>query len=230
MSRLLTLAAHDARLQYRYGIYIAYTFVVAMYVLVLANAGPYLPSFAIGIIIYSDPAALGFFFLGALMMLERAERVRTALAVAPISSADYVAAKVMTLTAVSLVACAVLLVVVHGAGNPLLLLVTVALTSVCFIGIGVPIALRFRTVNGYLIGAGGLLTPIIGPAALALLDPLPAWLAVWPPVAQFRLILVATGYGAAGPAEIAFMLLICVLAAAGASWLAVASLKRELGK
>lgn len=230
MSRLFTLAAHDARLQYRYGIYIAYAFVVAIYVLVLANAGPYLPSFAIGVIIYSDPAALGFFFLGALMMLERAERVRTALAVAPISSADYLAAKVMTLGTVSLIACGVLLVVVHGAANPALLLVAVALTSICFIGIGVPVALRFRTVNGYLIGAGALLTPIIGPAALALLDPQPAWLAVWPPVAQFRLILVATGYGTASGSEIAVMLASCAAAAAAATWLAVVSLKPELGK
>lgn len=230
MSRLLALARHDARLQYRYGIYFAYAFVVAFYVFVLTSAAPYLPSWAVGVIIYSDPAGVGFFFLGALMMLEKAERVRTALATAPISAAEYFAAKVMTLSSMALIACGILLVVVHGAPNPALLLAGAALTSVAFIGIGVPVALRFRTVNGYLVGAGALLTPVIAPAALALIEPLPMWLLIWPPVAQFRLILIATGYGTASPGEVALMLAVCLAAAAGASWFAIATLKQELGK
>ena len=113
---------------------------------------------------------------------------------------------------------------------PPLLLVAVALTSICFIGIGVPVALRFRTVNGYLVGAGGLLTPVIAPAAFALLDPLPVWAMLWPPIAQFRLILVATGYGSATPLEITLMLVVCAIAAAAAVWFAIAVLKREFGK
>lgn len=230
MTRLFVLAAHDARLQFRYGIYVAYAFVVGFYVAVLTTAGPYLPAWAAGAIIYSDPAALGFFFLGALMMLERAEGVRTALAVAPVTAADYFFAKVTTLATVSLLACVVLLLVLHGAADPALLLVAVALTSICFIGIGVPVALRFRTVNAYLVGAGGLLTPVIAPAAFALLEPLPAWALLWPPIAQFRLILIATGHGSATPLELALMLAVSAVAAAAASWLAIAALQQELGK
>ncbi|MEQ1901358.1 MAG: hypothetical protein ABL866_11560 [Devosia sp.] len=230
MSRVLTLARHDARLQFRYGIYVAYAFVVGFYVFMLTSAAPYLPSWAVGVIIYSDPAGLGFFFLGALMMLEKAERVRTALATAPVSSAEYFAAKVMTLSSVSLIACGALLIVVHSAPNPALLLAAVALTSIMFIGIGVPVALRFRTVNGYLVGAGALLTPVIAPAGLALLEPLPNWLLIWPPVAQFRLILIATGYGTASLGEVVLMLAVCFAAAAAASWFAIETLKTELGK
>jgi fluoroquinolone transport system permease protein len=229
-TRLATLIVHDARLQYRYGIYIAYAFVIAFYAAVLVWAGPWLPAWAPAFIIFTDPAALGFFFLGALMMLEKSERVRIALAVAPLSAGDYYVAKLVTLTAVALIACIILLVFLHQPADPALLLVVVALTSVQYIGIGVPIALRFRTVNGYLIGSAGFLTPLIAPGFLALLEPMPIWLGLVPAVSQFRLILVATGAATASLPEIGLMLAVCAAAAAGASWLALRFLTREMGK
>lgn len=230
MSQLLVLAAHDARLQYRYGIYAAYAFVVGFYVLVLTVGRAILPDWAVGLVIYTDPAAVGFFFLGALMMLEKAEGVRTALAITPLTSAQYLGGKTVTLGGLAMLA-SVLLLLVHGhVPNPGLLLAAVLLTSVCFIGIGVPIALRFRTVNGYLVGSGAFLTPVIAPAFLALLQPMPIWLGLWPPVAQFRLILLALGYASAGAAEIVLLLAVSLAAMAGAVWLALNALRQELGK
>jgi fluoroquinolone transport system permease protein len=230
MSRLLTLAAHDARLQFRSGIYAAYVFVIGFYGFVIVAAGPYLPPWAVGMVVYSDPAAVGFFFLGALMMLEKAESVRAALAVTPITAAQYFFAKVVTLSTVSFVACAVILVLLHGAANPALLLATAVMTSVTFIGVGTPIALRFRTVNAYLVGSSSFLIPVIAPSGLAMLDPMPAWLGLYPPIAQLRLLLLSTGYGAATWAEIALMLAVTTAAMAAAVVYAVRSLRRELGK
>jgi fluoroquinolone transport system permease protein len=230
MNRLLVLAAHDGRLQFRYGIYAAYAFVVAFYVLVLTAGRSFLPPWAVGLIVYTDPAAVGFFFLGALMMLEKSEGVRTALAISPVTAVQYFAAKVLTLSSVAIIACAVILLIFRDAPQPALLLFSVALTSIAFMGIGVPIALRFRTVNAYLVGSSGYLIPVIVPAGLALLDPMPLWAALWPPVAQFRLILVASGYGSATLPEIAAMLAVAAVAAAAAAWWAIVSLRKELGK
>jgi fluoroquinolone transport system permease protein len=230
MTGPLALVAHDTRLQYRYGIYAAYAFVVGFYVLVLTIGRSVLPGWAIGFIIYTDPAAVGFFFLGALMMLEKAEGVRTALAASPVTAAQYLTGKMVTLNGLALLAC-VLLIVVHGATqNPALLLAAVALTSICFVGVGVPIALSFRTVNEYLIGAGAFLTPIIAPAFLALIEPMPVWLGLWPPVAQFRLMLVAFGYASASAVEIVVFLAVAFTAAVAAAWFALASLRKEFGK
>lgn len=230
MSRFLAIAAHDVRLQYRYGIYAAYAFVVGFYIVALTLGRGVLPGWAIGVIVYTDPAAVGFFFLGALMMLERSEGVRTALAVSPMTALHYLAGKATTLSGVGLVACVILLAVHQAAPNPGVLLVAVLLTSLCFIGIGVPIALRFRTVNGYLVGSAGFLTPIIAPAFLALLDPMPLWLGVWPPVAQLRLILAGLGAIETAPVEIALCLAVSAAAAVGGLALAHSALKRELGK
>ncbi len=230
VARALTLAAHDIRLQWRYGIYLAYGFVLAFYVGILVGTGSYLPDWVPAVIIFTDPAAVGFFFLGALMMLERAERVANALAVAPVAPADYFIGKCVTLTGVALIAGAVLLLFVYRPSNPALLISAVALTSVQYLGIGVPIALRFETVSAYLIGSAGFLTPVIAPGALALIPGLPLPFLVIPAAAQLRLMLVATGAISASGGEIAFCLLVSLAATAGAVWFALRALKREFGR
>lgn len=228
-ARLLALIAHDARMQYRYGIYAAYSVVIAFYAAALTWGAPYLPDWAPAAIIFSDPAALGFFFLGALMMLERAESTRAALAATPVSALDYFVSKLVTLQALALTACIVLLLVRHRDNAPLLLL-AVVLTGIQYIGIGVLTAYLFKTVNGYLIGSSAFLTPIVAPGMLGLLDPFPGWLVIIPAVSQFRLFMAATGSAAATAIEIAIMLAVCLIAAALASWFAVARLEREFGK
>lgn len=226
----MVLVRHDARLQLRNGIYGAYAFVVALYAALLVWAGAALPTWVPAVLIFTDPAALGFFFLGALMMLERSERVRIALAVSPLSAGEYLLGKVLTLTLVALAACAILIVVTPGRDDPALLLSAVSLTSVQYVGIGVPIAVRFRTVNAYLIGSAGFLTPIVAPAFLALLDPFPTWMVFIPAVSQLRLMLVATGARPGGAAEVAAMLLVSAVAAAAATRLGMRSLEREFGR
>ena len=111
MTALVALVGHDARLQYRYGIYVAYAFVVGFYVLVLCLGRGLLPSWALALVIYSDPAAVGFFFLGALMMLEKGEGVRTALATSPVTAAQYLMGKMVTLTSVALLASLIVMLV-----------------------------------------------------------------------------------------------------------------------
>ena len=229
-ARAWTLAAHDMRLQWRYGIYVAYGFVLVLYIGILAGVGSHLPAWVPAVIIFTDPAALGFFFLGALMMLEKAEGVTTALAVAPLAPADYFIAKCATLTAVALIACVILLLFIHRPADPALLFLTVALTSIQYIGVGVPMALRFNTVSAYLIGSGALLTPLIAPGLLALADGLPQPFLLIPAVAQLRLMLVTTGAASATGGEIALCLSVCLAAAAGAVWLAVKTLAREFGR
>ena len=89
------------------------------YVAVLIALGPRLPSAAVAFIIFSDPAALGFFFLGGLMMLERSEGVRPALAVTPLRIADYLGAKALTLTLVALCASLALYLAAGHTGTSL---------------------------------------------------------------------------------------------------------------
>lgn len=228
-NRLAVLVAHDARLQKRYGIYYAYGFVVLFYLAVLWWGGAFVPPAAVAIVIYTDPAALGFFFLGALMMLEKGENTRPALAVTPVSATEYLFAKTTTLAGLTLISVTLIWAFLHTAANLPLLAGAAVLTAIQFIGIGVPVAMRFRTVTGYLIGSTVFLAPLAAPGALALIDPTPAWLYVIPAVSQLKLMMVAVGAAEVRPGALLFMLAVSALAAAGGIWLALVSLKRELG-
>jgi fluoroquinolone transport system permease protein len=227
--RITTLARLDVALQHRNGIYYAYAFVVAFYAAIIHFAGPALPAAAVGFIIWSDPAVLGFFFLGALMMLEKAEGARAALGVSPASPLDYILAKTVTLTALAVVAVAI-----TGAVSPRqvdwpVLIASTVLVSVQFIWLGIPVALLFRTVSEYLIGAAGLLTPVILPGLLAFYDPMPWWAVPIPAASQLKLILMGVGAGTAGGAQLAAMFLVASAAAAGCLWFALRTLSKELG-
>ncbi len=229
-ARLATLVRHDARLQWRYGIYIAYAVIVAFYVLILIQLEAYLPDWAPALVFYTDPSVLGFFFLGALMMLERAENTRSALAISPVTAANYFWSKTLTLTAIALTAVLSIAPFMHNSINWFLLVTIITLTSVQFVAIGVPAALYFKTVTGYLIGAAGFMTPIIGPGFIALIDPMPAWAIIIPSAAQFKLILVATGTHDAGTVQVALMLVVSAVAAGATVLLALGLLKKEFGK
>lgn len=226
---LTALVAHEARLQVRYGIYYAYAFVLVFYLVILVWAGPWLPEWAVAVVIFTDPSALGFFFLGALMMLERGEGTRLALAVTPVSAGGYFLAKAVTLTLLAMTAVTLIWFFLHRQANWPLLMVAVVLTSVQYIGIGVPIALRFRTVTGYLIGSAAFLTPVVAPGFLALIDPTPWWLLVIPAVSQLKLMLVAVGSAEASAAAIVWMLAVGVAAAVGSVFLALVTLGKGLG-
>ncbi len=230
MSARLTLIGLDARLQFRYGVYFAYLFVVAFYAALLLLAGDWLPGWIIALVIYSDPAVVGFFFLGALMMLEKAEGTRTALATTPVSPSDYLFAKTLTLSLMAVAAVTVIGALAHSGANWPVLIAATVLTSIMYVGIGIPIAMRFKTVTSYLIGSAGLLVPVVVPAALALYDPMPVWAIAVPPASQPKLIMIGLNAGSASATKMVAMFGISILAAAAAVMWATHDLSRELGR
>ncbi|MEO1610487.1 MAG: hypothetical protein AAFR90_14380 [Pseudomonadota bacterium] len=228
--RFQALLIQELRLQYRYGIYIAYTFVVVIYACVLILGSAHLSSALVAFIIYSDPSVLGFFFLGALMMLEKAEGVRFALSATPISAAEYFWAKALPLTLLGLIAVTLIAHLIHDHVRWFILLGGVFLTALAYLGIGVPIALHFRTVTGYLIGSSGFLLPIVLPSFLAFLDPMPVWAMLLPTAAQFRLIMVGVGAHSNSSGALVLMFLICAMTASLTIYLGIRKLEREFGR
>lgn len=227
---LVALIQNDFRLQWRYRIIAAYIVVVALYATIIISAQDALPNWAIAILIYSDPAVLGFFFLGGLMMLEKGENVRAALAMSAISPTQYLAAKSISLTFIALGAVVVLALCAKTPiqAMPIILFAT-ATTSIMFISIGAIVALRFKTINGYLIGSVPFVTPLIAPAALNLIDPLPLYAFILPPTAQLKLLLVGFSVGSASVAVITVCVLSCMGGAIGSFCFAQHLLKAELG-
>lgn len=227
-NRLTTLIRHDLRMEKSYGILVAYTFVITIYVLILLTASDILPTWLGALIIYTDPTALGFFFLGGMMMLEKSENVRQTLAMTPVSAFEYILSKYITLTVISLIA-AIALALIIGNVNLILLILTVIPSSLFFISVGVLVARRMKTVTGYLIGSLPVILPLFLPMFLVVIDPFPHWLNLIPTTAQFWLMLSATHVIESTFIQIGFALTVTILSALAAFWWACHDLAQEFG-
>lgn len=194
--RLRLAALHQLRLQQRQGIHLIYLIVTALYIALLRFV-PDSARAAIGaLLIISDPAFLGFFFIGGLMFLERAERTHQAIAVSPLTPAEQLAARLIALSAVGTLVATILAIAALGAqpGAIALIALAVLIASPANILIGVLVAARFDAVNRFMAFAGiGLLPLAIPMLPLAGIHP-PAWLC-WLIPTQPAVVAIASATG-----------------------------------
>lgn len=193
----------DVRLQHRYGFYAVYALVTVAYALALHVVPDGARSVLLPVVIFSDPAFLGFYFVGAIVLFEKGDGVLDALVTSPLSARAYLASKVVSLTILAVLASLVLAVAGVGTDfDPLALVVGVSLTSALFVLLGFVTVARFDSLNAYfmigitalapfaipLLGTAGLvrsplffLIPTQGSLALlgAAFGPVPAWEAVY---------------------------------------------------
>jgi len=224
------LLRHDIQLQFRNGIYPAYGFVLAIYGAVLFSLGQYLPTWVVALFVYSDPSALGVFFLGALVMLEKGEDTQQALAITPISASSYFWSKIITLTIASLVASAIIGIIFHPFLNWPLFLITVALVSTSFIAIGFPIVNMFSTVTSYMMGAGVIFIPIVMPMFFAFVQPFPLWAHFIPAAAHFRLLLISFNTYETDLGQVMLLLFVTFIFSLLCLWFGLRSVKKEFAQ
>lgn len=99
--RLQKLLLGDFRFQIKYGFYFLYTFLTIVYITVLSFVPSAAKAKVTALIIFTDPATLGLFFMGALILLEKSQRVLSSLAVSPIRIWEYILSKVVSLGLIS---------------------------------------------------------------------------------------------------------------------------------
>lgn len=148
--RMLKLIFGDIHFQFKYGFYFIYILLSVLYVFLLFIFPEAWRERAVSIMIYSDPAALGLFFMGAIVLLEKSQRVLDALAISPVKIIEYVIAKVLSLMIISVLVSLVLALAAGIRNIPVVLLVT-ALTSVVFTLLGLIIATKINSLNQYII-------------------------------------------------------------------------------
>ncbi|MDL2276353.1 ABC transporter permease, partial [Breznakia sp. OttesenSCG-928-G09] len=148
--RFIKLLLGDMRFQIKYGFYFLYMVFSVVYIMLLLIFPEAWREKAASMMIYSDPAALGLFFMGAIVLLEKSERVLNALAVSPVTTIEYILSKVLSLAAISMLVSLVL-AVVAGINHIPMLLLSVAFTSGIFTLLGLIIATKINSLNGYLM-------------------------------------------------------------------------------
>lgn len=149
--RLKIALSHDISFQFRHGFYYAYLLVSFIYIVILSVLPIDVRENVGAIIIFSDPSALGLFFVGGILLLERDQNILERLFVTPFQIREYLISKVASLTLLALSTSFVIKIVAFGFSyNPFPLLLGVTLCSIFFTLLGIALAVRVKTVNGFL--------------------------------------------------------------------------------
>jgi fluoroquinolone transport system permease protein len=114
--------------------------------------------------IFSDPALLGFMFIGALVLFEKSANTIPALVVTPLKVGEYLWAKAISLTLIAMPCSTAMAIAAYGFSiNFGYFFLGVTLTSLFFVFFGFIGVARVKSLNHYLIIMGNLLVPFFLP-------------------------------------------------------------------
>jgi len=199
VKRLLATLVWDVRLQYRNGFYAAAAVVAVIGAALLFRFDKDLQAYSLPVIFLQNLAVNAFYFIGALVLLEKDEGTLSARVITPLRKEEFLASKVLSLTGLSLLESAVLAALIYGIRlNWAALLSGVALLAVMLALYGFLVVARYDSLNAYLMpsvlyllilmpplldyfgvlkGAWVYLHPVHGPLVLlqAAFRPVAAW-------------------------------------------------------
>ena len=209
--RLIKALKSDLRFQYKHGFYAVYTFIAVLYIIIMQKIpSGLLKDYAVALIVFSDPAMLGFFFIGGIIMLEKQQGIIDYLAVTPLSPQEYIKAKVVTLGLLSIVASILITLTTHLNGvNWLILFVAIALVSVFFTLYGFLVASGCHTINQYFLRMIPFLILTILPCFAVIEFPYSWIFNVFPNVAGLKLTIGAF-LGISWQDAVFYLMVICV--------------------
>lgn len=177
--RLKKLFLLDMRVQAKYGFYFLYAVLTVIYIAVLFALPENWKEKAAAILIFSDPASMGLFFMGAIVLLEKSQHTTCALAVSPVHAAEYVIAKVSSLSAISLVVAAIL-ALTADADHLHIVLFGTFISGVIFTLLGIIVATKITSLNQFILWTVPIEAVCFIPAMLHLFKITPAWCGYYP--------------------------------------------------
>lgn len=166
--RSKALVLGDIRFQFKYGFYFVYLIFSVLYIGILfALPVPWREKAAI-LMVFTDPAAMGLYFMGAIILLEKSERVLNSIAVSPVKPVEYVLSKLLSIAFISTVVGLVIGLAGSIIANLFYYTAGVFLCSCLFSAVGLMIAANIKTLNSFIIATI--------PAELLISIPAIAWL------------------------------------------------------
>lgn len=152
MTRLAATLRMDAQVQARNGFYAATGFVAASSILLLRWLPADTAALLLPVVILENILINTFYFVSALLLLERDEGTLAALSVTPLRSGEYLAAKVVTLTALSLAESLLITVALVGLDGRLVVMsLGIALAAALFCFAGVAAVVRYASINEFIM-------------------------------------------------------------------------------
>lgn len=151
MTRKIHVIRGDIVFQWKYGFYFLYFIMIILYKMVLSMAEGEVKEMLCTIFVYSDPASLGLFFMGAVILLEKSQRVLNSIAVSPVRPGEYILGKILSFGVISEVVG--LIFMTDGkTDNGLLTFVGILIASFLFSLTGIIVGTKIESINQYIVG------------------------------------------------------------------------------
>lgn len=192
--RLLRALFCDIQYQFKYGFYFLYVAMSAIYIGILSIIPADWRQLGSALILLTDPATLGFMFIGGILLLEKGEGLHSYLSILPLRVSEYIWAKVFSLALVSTLAgCAIAAIGLPGPVNLSLLAASLFFGSGVFTLTGLAVGACARTVNHYLVISLPVETLLMTPPLLVIFGITRPWLEIFPGTLLLRALSAAVG-------------------------------------
>ena len=169
----------EMKFQARYGFYLLYGFLTVLYTVLLFSFPESWKENAAAILIFSDPAAMGLFFMGAIILLEKSQKVTSFFSVSPLRVLEYICSKTLALNLIALFVAAVLAFSASCKSIPLVLFGTF-LSGILFTLLGIIIATKISSLNQFILKTVPVEVITFVPAILHLFGVTPEFMRIYP--------------------------------------------------
>jgi len=187
--KILRLLKGDLYFQYRYGFYYIYLIFIIIYLLMLGFIPGKFVNIVACILIFTDPAAMGFFFMGAVVLLEKSQKVNFSIVTSPVKMFDYIISKIISFAIIGSI-IALIIVEFVNMQHVVIVLLSVIMSSLLFSLCGLLIALKIKNLNQFILVTVPVELIILIPVILMVLygENLPFFV-VHPGIATLQLLL-----------------------------------------
>ena len=161
MTRLASALKLDFQLQLRYGFYYAAIFITLVWAVIIRLLPAWSMSAALPVVMFTDLATVGFFFIAGMILFEKGEQTLFAVVVTPLRFWEYLTSKLVTMTVLAIIISMVVVVVAVGLNfNPFLLVLGVSLLSLIALLIGFIAVSPFNSISSFIIPSQIFLIPL----------------------------------------------------------------------
>lgn len=149
--RKVNVIKGDMFLQWKYGFYMLYLLMIIIYYVIFSFLTGNVKDTIVSICVYSDPAAMGMFFMGALILLEKSQRITNTIAISPVTVEEYILGKIVSVGIISEIVGVILMLQGHTE-NYFLCAIGIFAGSVIFSLCGIIVGAKIESLNQYIIG------------------------------------------------------------------------------
>ena len=190
--RFLHLLKGDMKFQFQYGIYFIYAIILIVYGVAI-HMVPEAWKYRLGLIlVYSDPAALGMFFMGALILLEKSESALNSIAISPVTVDEYILSKLGSLGLISTLVAEIIALQCE-LGNYIWLGISVFFASCLFSLLGLLVGSLISGLNQFVIATVPCELLFLLPPIVYLFITPQKWMGMHPGIASVEVVMQGIG-------------------------------------